>query len=151
VILSLQEVKSLCSQLSFTYATNRRSRTPFASLLFTDLHGRALNRLESLENGAYKRWKSCEWWTEGLEELWSPSSLAEEGAALPDAQASDSAAPSEAENLPARPPARSSAPKNKVVYLTADSTEEILELSPDETYVIGGIVDRNRYKVHFAV
>jgi tRNA (guanine9-N1)-methyltransferase len=41
--------------------------------------------------------------------------------------------------------------KKSIVYLTADSTEELEELLPDETYIIGAIVDRNRYKVcsHF--
>ncbi|KAJ7167664.1 guanine-1-methyltransferase-domain-containing protein [Mycena filopes] len=36
--------------------------------------------------------------------------------------------------------------KETVVYLTADSDEELTELKPDETYVIGGLCDHNRYK-----
>jgi len=36
--------------------------------------------------------------------------------------------------------------KQTVVYLTADSDEELTELKPDETYVIGGICDHNRLK-----
>ncbi|KAK7062168.1 guanine-N(1)--methyltransferase [Favolaschia claudopus] len=36
--------------------------------------------------------------------------------------------------------------KQSIVYLTADSDEELTELKPDETYVIGGICDHNRYK-----
>jgi hypothetical protein len=34
-----------------------------------------------------------------------------------------------------------------VVYLTADSEEELMELKEGEIYVIGGICDHNRYKV----
>jgi tRNA (guanine9-N1)-methyltransferase len=32
-----------------------------------------------------------------------------------------------------------------IVYLTADSPEEILTLDKDCVYIVGGIVDRNRY------
>ncbi|KAK9844836.1 hypothetical protein WJX74_007450 [Apatococcus lobatus] len=35
--------------------------------------------------------------------------------------------------------------KDKVVYLTADSKTTLEELQPDEVYVIGGLVDRNRF------
>ncbi|KAJ6458636.1 guanine-1-methyltransferase-domain-containing protein [Mycena vitilis] len=36
--------------------------------------------------------------------------------------------------------------KDSIVYLTADADDELTELKPDETYVIGGICDHNRYK-----
>ncbi|KAJ7118589.1 guanine-1-methyltransferase-domain-containing protein [Mycena crocata] len=36
--------------------------------------------------------------------------------------------------------------KQTVVYLTADSDDELTELKPDEVYVIGGICDHNRLK-----
>lgn len=39
------------------------------------------------------------------------------------------------------------AEKDTVVYLTADSPDELSELKSTETYIIGGVVDRNRYKV----
>lgn len=37
-------------------------------------------------------------------------------------------------------------PKEKIVYLSADADETLTELKQDELYIIGGIVDRNRYK-----
>lgn len=37
-------------------------------------------------------------------------------------------------------------PKDKLVYLSADAEETLTELKEDELYIIGGIVDRNRYK-----
>lgn len=37
--------------------------------------------------------------------------------------------------------------QDKVVYLTADTEDELTELKPDEVYIIGGICDHNRYKV----
>ena len=36
--------------------------------------------------------------------------------------------------------------KDKIVYLTADSENEVNELKGSEVYIIGGIVDRNRFK-----
>jgi Trm5-related predicted tRNA methylase len=38
-------------------------------------------------------------------------------------------------------------PRNRVIYLTADSTEVLEELEEGDTYIIGGICDHNRYKV----
>lgn len=35
--------------------------------------------------------------------------------------------------------------KNKLVYLTADSENLLTVLDPTDVYIIGGIVDRNRY------
>ncbi|KAJ9103399.1 tRNA (guanine(9)-N(1))-methyltransferase [Naganishia cerealis] len=47
-----------------------------------------------------------------------------------------------ADILPTDPQERS-----KWVYLTADTDEVITELLPDHTYIIGGIVDKNRHKL----
>ncbi len=37
--------------------------------------------------------------------------------------------------------------RDRVVYLTADSSEVLEELKEGETYIIGGICDHNHYKV----
>ncbi|KAJ3561733.1 hypothetical protein NP233_g10015 [Leucocoprinus birnbaumii] len=125
-LMSEKEVKSLCSQLAYTYSANRNASYPF-SLLFTSLSGRAFDRLESMNDAGYKRWAKTEWWTEGYEHLWEAKSDA------PQAEG----------ELPGTP---TGCPKETVVYLTADSNEELSELRPDETYIIGGVVDRNRHK-----
>ncbi|OCF32896.1 tRNA (guanine-N(1)-)-methyltransferase [Kwoniella heveanensis BCC8398] len=36
--------------------------------------------------------------------------------------------------------------RHRLVYLSADAEEELTTLSEDDVYIIGGIVDRNRYK-----
>lgn len=127
----MKEVKSLGSQLAYTYSANKNAAFPF-ELIFTSLNGKTKERLDSLEDSGYKRWSKTEWWQEGFERLWS---------AQPTADQSPTGDPSE------DPQGPSADVRQKVVYLTADSEEELTELKPDETYIIGGIVDHNRYKV----
>jgi tRNA (guanine9-N1)-methyltransferase len=38
------------------------------------------------------------------------------------------------------------APPHEIIYLTADSDDTLTHLSPHTTYVIGGLIDRNRHK-----
>ncbi|KAG7447522.1 uncharacterized protein BT62DRAFT_993212 [Guyanagaster necrorhizus] len=131
-----KEINSLCSQLAYTYSANRQASYPF-SLICSSVNGRTRDRLEATSDAAYKRWINTEWWEEGYERLWSGNAL--------------STAPgTENEDMP-----RNSCPetedgteniKRSMVYLTADSEEELTELLPHEIYIIGGIVDRNRFK-----
>lgn len=118
----VQECKSLSSQLAYVYNSNRKSMNPFASLLFTTLNGKTHARLESLADGAYKRWARTEWWEDGYEKLW-------------------------ADDEPGSEPRKTKAPRETVVYLTADAEEDLEVLKEGETYIIGGICDHNRYKV----
>ena len=117
---------SLSSQLAYTYSANKKAPCPFEHLLYTSLDGKTLARLESLGDAGYKRWTGVEWWTDSYEKLWET---------LDDRTAVD---------------------RGTIVYLTADSDVELTELKEGETYIIGGIVDHNRYKVregsdaHFA-
>lgn len=150
------------SQLAFTYSANRRAARPF-SLLFTSLSGRLHTRLEGTSDASYKRWIDTEWWEEGYEKLWEdpkpptnttiePSSTAAESkpvagpSSTPAADVSDSVKGKGKKRSPNFKP-RSRATKESVVYLTADSPDELTELKEGETYIIGGIVDHNRYKV----
>ncbi|KAA1466741.1 hypothetical protein DENSPDRAFT_831623 [Dentipellis sp. KUC8613] len=133
--MSEKEVKSLCSQLAYTYSANRNSQTPFSSLLFTSLNGRTFARLESMNDAGYKRWIGTEWWSEGYDQLWSDEK--------PESSPSEPAPEQQTSEETTR---KALAPKESVVYLTADSAEELTELKEGETYIIGGICDHNRYK-----
>ena len=147
---STQEITSLCSQLAYVYSVNRRSSNPFRSLLFTSLNGRTFSRLEKLNDAGYKRWTGTEWWSEGYERLWVQNSAgsapgdgeSSRGATTEDDRAEDNEYDNGPEKLLATPVSR-----DRVVYLTADSTEVLEELKEGETYVIGGLCDHNRYKV----
>jgi len=120
-----KEIISLCSQLGYVYSANRRSTSPFSSVLFTSVNGRTFTRLAGMNNAAYKRWTGTEWWEEGYERLWSGL----EGCST-DGEDNRS----------------SQVTRESLVYLTADSDEELMELKEGETYIIGGICDHNRYK-----
>ncbi|KAJ8588923.1 hypothetical protein M405DRAFT_818892 [Rhizopogon salebrosus TDB-379] len=120
-MMTEKEVASLTSQLAYTYSANRRSLTPFASLLFTSLDGRTKERLDAINDAGYKRWTNTQWWEEGYDRIWAP---------ILDSHSGDD----------------SNARRASVIYLTADSEEELMELKEDEIYVIGGICDHNRYK-----
>lgn len=152
----MKEVKSLTSQLAYTYSANRKAEHPFSSLLFTSLNGRTLTRMDATNNAAYKRWVGAEWWTEGYERLWQgkegDDKLSEEqvegGASH--VQEGDTSTPEsrntgQTRRSKAQEPSR--AAQDSVVYLTADADDELMELKEGETYIIGGIVDHNRYKV----
>ncbi|KAJ3982271.1 guanine-N(1)--methyltransferase [Lentinula detonsa] len=126
-LMSDKEINSLCSQLAYTYSANRNASYPF-TLICTSLNGRTRDRLQAINDGAYKRWARTEWWDDSYERFWlSPGASG----------SSEKAGPTSAD-LDAR--------QRSLVYLTADSGEEIEELKPDETYIIGALVDRNRYK-----
>lgn len=137
-LMTDKEINSLTSQLAYTYSANRHASHAFSSLLFTSVNGRTKQRLDAMNDAGYRRWSNTEWWEDSYEHIWTRSFS------------------------PARPPSRepTSAPTNStpettadaddlrrsVVYFTADSENEILELKEGETYVIGGICDHNRYK-----
>ncbi|KAI0307203.1 guanine-1-methyltransferase-domain-containing protein [Multifurca ochricompacta] len=147
--MSDKEIISLCSQLAYVYSINRRSPNPFRSLLFTSLNGRTLSRLEKLNQAGYKRWVGTEWWSEGYDRLWVQT-LEEftprDGEGFGDATSKEDWAK---DNIVEKSPEESLAvpvSQNRVVYLTADSSEILEELREGETYIIGGICDHNRYK-----
>jgi len=73
-----------------------------------------------MNNAGYKRWTNTEWWHEGYERLWSEQDESTNG--------------------------KDRVAQENVIYLTADSEEELLELKEGEVYIIGGICDHNRYK-----
>ena len=142
----------MTNQLGYTYNANKKSPQPFASLLFTGLNGRTFVRLEGMSNAAYKRWKDTEWWHESYERLWKGTQG--EGATPVAAEAKSNTLLDQTTNSDEQKPSQAEVPQmasqDSVVYLTADSSDELTELKEGETYIIGGICDHNRYKVSLA-
>ena len=103
-----------------------------------------------MNDAGYKRWTNTEWWVEGYDRLWL-----DEGPPPVDGLISKEATHDEQTvkqtSLANQAISTQKASQESVVYLTADSEEELTELKAEETYIIGGICDHNRYKVddHF--
>lgn len=149
---------SLCSQLAYTYSVNRQASFPF-SLIYTSLNGRTFDRLENMADAGHKRWANTKWWSEDYSRLWVngeaipqpdtetglvPMGLSSAGREQEDPSTSAAASSKATQTHPKT--TQNNIPKSTVLYLTADSEDELSELKPDETYIIGGICDHNRYK-----
>jgi tRNA (guanine9-N1)-methyltransferase len=132
-LTATQEVKSLCSQLAYTYSANGGAGFPF-SLLFSSLSGKTAEKLSATNDAAYRRWSNTEWWDQGYQKLWQQTTSTGNG------QVSERSSSGSAD----------CAEQSSVIYLTADSEYELEEIKPDEIYVIGGLCDHNRYKVSTA-
>ncbi|KAF4619586.1 hypothetical protein D9613_004956 [Agrocybe pediades] len=146
-MMNEKEIKSLCSQLAYTHSANRQASFPF-SLTFTSLNGRTYQRLESLGDASYKRWANTTWWSEGYDRLWKGQDNTS-GPDEPVVSQNDAPSPNASIKEDVMTPSSAPAPlipQDKIVYLTADTEDELLELKPDEVYIIGGICDHNRYK-----
>jgi tRNA (guanine9-N1)-methyltransferase len=115
--------------LAYTYSANRHAAHTFSALLFTSLNGKTKQKLDAMNDASYRRWSRTEWWEEGYDRLWTTGQPPQ--------------SPTEEMNTQGSP---APADRKNIVYLTADSSEELLELNEGETYIIGGICDHNRYK-----
>ena len=168
MIADSQEITSMASQLSYVYSANRTSARPFATVLHTSFGPSSSPRLwQKMTKSAWPRWTRSHWWDQGVGEVakaLSPdaartASTAQEGeAGLQTVTGETDGSAKEATegekdytqylSGPSLPSTLSPG-THKLVYLSADAEEELTTLSEDEVYVIGGIVDRNRYKVRF--
>lgn len=146
----------MCSQLGYCYSSNRNSPSP-VPLLFTSYNKRLRDKLETMPGQTHKAWRGVEWWEEDYTRLWKGSG-AETATDVPEAMGGDAAADPATDATPSTPSPdlvtigalagqpRASCPQAKVVYLTGDSPNVLSTLDEGTTYILGGIVDHNRYK-----
>ena len=148
------------SQLSTCYSVNRLSATP-VSLIYTSFNGQLKRELDTFGT-SHEAWAGIEWWEEGYEELWSskPAGIVGAGEIVSEGggeegevggTASTSTEKVEEDvplisigSLKGKP--RSRALKSDVIYLSGDSPNILTTIDRSKTYIIGGIVDKNRYK-----
>ncbi|KAI9758555.1 MAG: hypothetical protein M4579_003047 [Chaenotheca gracillima] len=134
-----KEIKSLAAQVTRSYSEN--SRTHYRAHLMISSYGGALKeRFEGVLASHHQGWKGVRFLEEDYAEAASQARkfMRENGGGEILGALKDEAKPvtEHAEEQP----------MNDVVYLTSDSPDTLTEISPYTTYVIGGIVDRNRHK-----
>ncbi|KAI9787612.1 MAG: tRNA (guanine(9)-N(1))-methyltransferase [Geoglossum umbratile] len=142
-----KEIVSLSSQVTRSYSENRRSiyRT---QLIVSSFGGRMRERFETVLANAYLGWTAArfveddflaaaEQARDTMREkmkgwrLHGPLATATTGAGTTTEDSGKSTC---------------SAAEGEIIYLTSDSEHTLTHLSPYGTYIIGGIVDRNRHK-----
>ncbi|MCJ1324599.1 tRNA (guanine(9)-N(1))-methyltransferase [Thelotrema lepadinum] len=135
-LMTEKEIISLGSQITRSYSTNQQA--PFRShLMISSFDGQLKSRFETILKSHHKSWKGVRFLGENFvraseiakEQMSSPSGGELVGSFSSSTKHDDS--PEEA---------------GEVIYLTSDSSDTLQELKPHSTYIIGGLVDRNRHK-----
>ena len=134
------ERKSLGSQLTRCYSDNYKA--PYrAHLIVSSFGGHLKERFETVLSGNHRSWKGVRF----LEDDFAmAASQAREwmketkGSKIAGALATETESP---QALSA-----DLSDEGEIVYLTSDSANTLTELRPYSTYIIGGIVDKNRHK-----
>ncbi|EPE03361.1 trna (guanine-n -)-methyltransferase [Ophiostoma piceae UAMH 11346] len=138
-LMTENELISLSSQVTRSYASNRAA-TNATRIYISSWGGKMRTRYETLLMSQHKRWNNTFFLEEDFQEAGRQASAAMRGAGggelidvLKVAQA-------------AGPQDTNTYKQEDLVYLTSDSPHTLTHLEPYTSYVIGGIVDKNREK-----
>lgn len=130
-----KEIVSIAAQITRCYSENRKAMyRPILSL--SSFHGRIKARFETALRNAHTQWGNVRVEEADFAEVAQEAKswmLEMSGPGLSDCSALAAHKSDASED-------------GEIVYLTADSDETLDELRPHSTYIIGGIVDRNRHK-----
>ncbi|KAF2122131.1 guanine-1-methyltransferase-domain-containing protein [Lophiotrema nucula] len=129
------EMKSLGLQITRSYSDNRKA--PYRThLAVSSFGGKMKERFDGTLEKQYTSWTGCRFFSEDFvtvaekakEWMKEPGGGKIAGALKQDI---DSVKPEE---------------EGEIVYLSAESDNTLERLKPNSTYIIGGLVDKNRYK-----
>lgn len=134
-----QERTSLAAQLTRCYSDN--SKAPFKThLAISSFGGHLKDRFDNILSGNHKNWKDVRIMSEDFIEVAKQSQewMKEDGGTTGGALTSESRADQASHT--------DESATGDIIYLTSDSPDTLTELRPYSTYIIGGLVDRNRHK-----
>ena len=138
-LMNDKERKSLGSQVTRAYSDNHKS--PFQSHLVVSSFGGPLKeRFEGLLEGHHHSWKGVRFLEEDFVQA------AEQAKDWMKGDSSGRLAGVFEEKAIADQPVDELIRGGEVIYLTSDSPNTLTELRPYSTYIVGGLVDRNRHK-----
>lgn len=134
------------TQLNYCHSVNRKAELPL-KLLYTSFGGNLRKRMDSI-GANHENWKGVEWWENGYEGLYEALSAgAMEGVEGEGADGNAQASSSKIALGHRKGEPRSTAAQSDIIYLTGDSPNILHTIDKGKTYVLGGIVDHNRYKL----
>lgn len=134
-----KELKSLGSQVTRCYSDNHKAPLQ-AHLAISSFGGQLKERFDGLLAGHYRSWKNVRFLEGDFAQAADQAKewmKGDRGGKLAGALAKEDD-PAQISHEPAE--------AGEVVYLTSDSPETLTRLQPYSTYIIGGLVDRNRHK-----
>lgn len=138
-LMNDKERKSLGSQVTRSYSDNHRS--PFQSHLVVSSFGGPLKeRFEGLLEGHHHSWKGVRFLEEDFVQA------AEQAKVWMKGDSSGRLAGVFEDKAIADQPVDELIRSGEVIYLTSDSPNTLADLRPYSTYIVGGLVDRNRHK-----
>jgi len=162
-----KELVSMASQATRCYSDNRKARYR-TNLVVSSFGGEMRSRFEQVLSNQYKNWKGVKFveddFVKAAHDANAYTAGPDGGEMIPTLQKPAGDSPESEAVIVAKPPPPDSKKKARlaasapapelesenvdksIVYLTADSPYTLERLEPNTTYVIGGIIDRNREK-----
>ncbi|KAL4901382.1 hypothetical protein BDW74DRAFT_170287 [Aspergillus multicolor] len=132
-LMQERERVSLAQQLTRSYSENNKS--PFnGHMILSSFNKKLKERFETVLHNTHKGWKGISF----TEEDWFHAAK-EASEVMQGPNGGQLVGPFE-DKADAKPE------DGEIVYLSSDSSETLTELKPYSTYIIGGLVDKNRYK-----